>query len=57
MKTTSNTILITGGTSGIGRALVKRFYDLGNELIVVARDEEKLENLENDLILNPLIIN
>ncbi|NEQ70246.1 MAG: SDR family NAD(P)-dependent oxidoreductase [Symploca sp. SIO2D2] len=34
MKATHNTVLITGGTSGIGFALAQRFLREGNTVIV-----------------------
>ncbi|BES83990.1 oxidoreductase [Pectobacterium araliae] len=37
MQTANNTILITGGGSGIGRELALRFNDLGNTVIVTGR--------------------
>lgn len=42
MKTTGNTILITGGASGIGFAFAERFLALGNEVIICGRRESKL---------------
>lgn len=43
MKMTGNTILITGGGSGIGLALAEQFAKLDNQVIVAARSLEKLE--------------
>ncbi|MBU0556474.1 MAG: SDR family oxidoreductase [Alphaproteobacteria bacterium] len=42
MKTKDNCILITGGGSGIGRELARRFHDLGNQVIVAGRTAETL---------------
>src|SRR5512139_3355463 len=42
MDLSSNTILITGGASGIGLALAERFLQAGNDVIVCGRREEKL---------------
>ncbi|MBB6425647.1 SDR family oxidoreductase [Sphingopyxis sp. JAI128] len=43
MKTTGNTILVTGGGSGIGLALAQRWHDAGNMVIVTGRNAAKLD--------------
>jgi uncharacterized oxidoreductase len=43
MKTGGNTILITGGSTGIGLEFAKQFLALGNTVIVTGRDEAKLK--------------
>jgi uncharacterized oxidoreductase len=43
MKMDSNTILITGGTSGIGFELAAQLLQLGNTVIITGRDQSKLD--------------
>ncbi len=43
MRTTGNTILVTGGGSGIGLALAQRWHDAGNKVIVTGRNADKLQ--------------
>jgi uncharacterized oxidoreductase len=42
MQLESNTVLITGGGSGIGLGLAQRFLKAGSKVIVCGRDEGKL---------------
>ncbi|MEU8221608.1 SDR family NAD(P)-dependent oxidoreductase [Kribbella sp. NPDC048915] len=45
MKTTGNTILMTGGTSGIGLELARRFRDLGNTVVISGRRKDLLDRI------------
>ena len=43
MKLSDNTILITGGATGIGLAFAKKFVELGNKVIITGRRQDKLD--------------
>ena len=45
MKMLSNTIFITGGTSGIGKGLAEAFHRLGNQVIIGGRREDRLRSV------------
>jgi uncharacterized oxidoreductase len=46
MKLTGRTILITGGSAGIGLAFALKFLELGNQVIVTGRRESALNELK-----------
>lgn len=49
MKLTNNTILITGGTSGIGFEFARQLIARGNTVIVTGRNEDKLQEAKTRL--------
>ncbi|MDT0688973.1 SDR family oxidoreductase [Salegentibacter sp. F188] len=48
-KDKKQTVLITGATSGIGRALANKFASNGYDIIAVARNEDKLQEVTSEL--------
>lgn len=44
MKQTGNTILVTGGGSGIGLTLAHRWHDAGNHVIITGRRRQALDD-------------
>lgn len=47
MNLSGNTVLITGGASGIGLAFAERFINAGSTVIVVGRRQEKLQEAKD----------
>lgn len=49
MKTTNNTVLVTGGSAGIGFEIAKLFSQKGNQVIITGRDEARLQRAASQL--------
>ncbi len=46
MDISGRTVLIVGGTTGIGRALAQRFVDAGSTVVVGGRNIEQVDGVE-----------
>jgi uncharacterized oxidoreductase len=46
MKLNGRTVLITGGSAGIGLAFALKFLELGNQVIVTGRRQSALDELK-----------
>src|SRR5262245_25632871 len=49
MQVSNNTVLITGGGSGIGLEFAKQLRGRGNEIIITGRDSAKLEKAKSKI--------
>jgi uncharacterized oxidoreductase len=49
MNLSENTILITGGSSGIGFEMAKEFVKRNNKVIITGRNEQKLQEVQEKL--------
>lgn len=50
MKSSGNTVLITGGSAGIGLALAETFLNEGNEVIICGRTWATLNEVQKSLL-------
>lgn len=48
MKLANRTIVVTGGTSGIGLAFALKLLNLGNKVIVIGRNQATLDQVTNE---------
>ena len=51
MNLENKKVLITGATGGIGKSLVKKFYDAKSEIVATGTNDGKLQNLKKNFPL------
>jgi 3-oxoacyl-[acyl-carrier protein] reductase len=54
MKINNSRVLITGGSSGIGKETAKQFIAKGAKVVITGRDESKLNEVANEIGAIPL---
>ena len=45
----NNTIIVTGGGSGLGKSMVEYFYDLGANIVITSRREDLLIKVAKEI--------
>ena len=55
MKINNSKVLITGGSSGIGKETAKQFIAKGAEVVITGRNEEKLKRVATEIGAIPLL--
>ena len=55
MKINNSRVLITGGSSGIGKETAKQFIAKGAKVVITGRNENKLQNVANEIGAIPLL--
>ena len=55
MKISNSTILITGGSSGIGKETARQFVKKGAKVLITGRNEVKLNSVANEIGAIPLL--
>ncbi len=54
MNVKNATVLITGGSSGIGKATAKLFVEQGAQVVITGRNKEKLDTVAHEIGATPL---
>jgi 3-oxoacyl-[acyl-carrier protein] reductase len=55
MEINNSTVLITGGSSGIGKETAKQFIARGAKVVITGRNENKLKRIAHDIGAIPLL--
>ncbi|MDG1475752.1 MAG: SDR family oxidoreductase [Vicingaceae bacterium] len=55
MEIKGSHVLITGGSSGIGKETAKQLVELGAKVVITGRDEEKLNKVAQEIGATPLL--
>ena len=51
MKIKDSKVMITGGSSGIGKETARQFIAKGAKVVITGRDEKKLQEVATELVL------
>lgn len=46
----NKTVIVTGGSSGMGKYMAKKFADEGAQVVITGRTEEKLDKVKTELL-------